>query len=83
VIREAAESAGRPMPRLSARARVELDARAESFYTIHGTPAEVAAEIRAFGALGVDHLAVTFRPRDAEGLRAAVERFIAEVAPLV
>jgi len=83
VIREAAERAGRPMPRLSGRARVELDAGAESFYTMHGTPAEVAAEIRAFAALGVDHLAVAFPPRDAAGLRAVVERFMTEVVPLV
>jgi probable F420-dependent oxidoreductase len=82
-IREAAEQAGRPMPSLSARARVELDRDAESFYTIHGSPGDVAAEIRAFAALGVDHLVVLFPPRDAAGLRAAVERFMAEVVPLV
>jgi hypothetical protein len=71
------------MPRLSARARVELDARKESFYTIHGSPADAAAEIRAFGGLGVTHLAVAFPPRDADGLRRAVERFVTEVVPLV
>jgi alkanesulfonate monooxygenase SsuD/methylene tetrahydromethanopterin reductase-like flavin-dependent oxidoreductase (luciferase family) len=83
VVREAAEAAGRPMPRLSGRARVELDAGAESFYTMHGRPAEVAAEIRAFAALGVDHLAVAFPARDASGLRATVGRFMREVVPLV
>jgi len=83
IIRSAAESAGRPMPRLSARARVELDASAESFYTMHGSPAEVAAEIRAFAALGVDHVALAFPPRDAAGLTRAVDRFFAEVVPLV
>jgi probable F420-dependent oxidoreductase len=83
VVREAAESAGRPMPRLSARARVELGAGAESFYTMHGSAAEVASEIRAFEALGVDHLALAFPPRDAKGLRAAVGRFMREVSPLI
>ena len=83
VIREAAAAAGRPMPRLSGRARVELGGGAESFYTMHGTPTDVAAEIRAFAALGVDHLALAFPPRDAAGLRAVVGRFLAEVAPLV
>src|SRR5947207_75087 len=51
VVREAAEAASRPMPRLSGRARVELDAGAESFYTMHGSPAEVASDIRAFADL--------------------------------
>ena len=83
IIRSAAESAGRPMPRLSGRARVELDAGAESFYTMNGSPADVAAEIRAFAAVGVDHLALAFPPRDAAGLTRAVERFFAEVVPHV
>jgi alkanesulfonate monooxygenase SsuD/methylene tetrahydromethanopterin reductase-like flavin-dependent oxidoreductase (luciferase family) len=71
------------MPRLSARVRVEYGAEAQSFYTIHGSPAEVAAEIRAFAEVGVDHIAVAFPPRDAGGLTSAVERFLAEVVPLV
>lgn len=83
VIASAAESAGRPMPRLSGRARVELGAEAQSFYTMHGSPDDVAAEIRAFAALGVDHLALAFPPRDAAGLTRAVERFVFEVVPLV
>lgn len=83
IIRAAAEAAGRPLPRLSARTRVELDGTKESFYTMHGTPEDVAAEIRAFAALGVSHLALAFPPRDAVGLTAAVDRFVAEVVPLV
>jgi probable F420-dependent oxidoreductase len=83
IIRAAAEAAARPMPALSARARVELGAEAESFYTMHGSPADVAGEIRAFAALGVGHLALAFPPRDPEGLTRAVDRFLAEVVPLV
>ena len=83
IIRAAAEAAGRPMPRLSARVRVELGASGESFYTMHGSPADVAAEIRAFAELGVDHLALAFPPRDPDGIRRAVDRFVGEVAPLV
>lgn len=83
LIRAAAEGAGRPMPRLSARARVEPGAAAESFYTMHGSPEDIAGEIRAFAALGVDHLALAFPPRDAASLRVAVRRFLDEVRPLV
>lgn len=83
IIRAAAEAAGREMPRLSARARVELGGTKESFYTMHGGPEDVAAEIRAYAALGVSHLALAFPPRDPDGLTAAVDRFVAEVVPLV
>lgn len=83
IIREAAAVSGRPMPRLSARVRVEFGAEAESFYTMHGAPDDVAAEIRAFAAVGVDHVALAFPPRDAAGLTSAVERFVSEVIPLV
>ena len=83
VIRAAAEAAGRAMPRLSARTRIELGRPAESFYTIHGSTDEAAAEIRAFAALGVDHLALMFPSRDAAGLERDIERFVAEVQPIV
>jgi len=84
VIRAAAKAAGRPMPRLSSRVRVELDRPARgSFYTMHGTVADVAAEIRAFAEAGVDHLALAFPARDPEGLSRAVDRFVGEVLPLV
>jgi probable F420-dependent oxidoreductase len=83
VIRAAADAAGRPMPRLSGRVRVELDAPGpEGFYTMHGPPAEVAGEIRKYAGLGVDHLALAFPERDPAGLRRSVERFVAEVVPL-
>ena len=83
IIRAAAEAAGRPMPRLTARVRVELDAEPDPrFYTMHGTPEAVAAEIRAFAAAGVDHLLLAFPERDPDGLGRAVERFVTEVRPL-
>jgi alkanesulfonate monooxygenase SsuD/methylene tetrahydromethanopterin reductase-like flavin-dependent oxidoreductase (luciferase family) len=71
------------MPRLSARVRVELDRPRESrFYTMHGTPEEVAGQIGAFAALGVDHLALAFPEHDPDGLARAVARFQDEVRPL-
>lgn len=83
IIRAAATAAGRPMPRLSSRVRVDLGGSAQSFYTMYGTPAEVAGEIQAFAAAGVDHLALAFPERDPDGLARAVDRFVAEVLPLV
>ncbi|MEZ0241349.1 MAG: LLM class flavin-dependent oxidoreductase [Chloroflexota bacterium] len=84
VIRAAADAAGRAMPRLTARVRVELDSQADPrFYTMYGTPERVASEIRAFAAAGVDHLALAFPERDSSGLARAVERFVTEVQPLV
>ena len=83
IIRAAAEAAGRPIPRLSARVRVELGSGPESFFTLHGSADDVAAGIRDYAALGVDHLALTFPPRDAAGLTEVVERFVTEVRPIV
>ncbi|MBI3751387.1 MAG: LLM class flavin-dependent oxidoreductase, partial [Chloroflexi bacterium] len=83
IIRAAAEAADRPMPRLSGRVRIELDAPAQSFYTLHGDAHAVVDEIHRFAELGVDHLALAFPERDPDGLTHAVERFETEVRPLV
>jgi len=85
VIRAAADEAGRPMPALSARVRVEFGAApaGPSYYAMRGTPDEVAAEVRAYAELGVEDLALSFNELPADELVAAAERFAAEVAPLV
>jgi probable F420-dependent oxidoreductase len=83
VIRAAAEEAGRPMPRLSARVRVDLDAPGESFFTLHGSAQDVAAGIRSYAELGVDHIALAFPDRDPDGLDRSIERFVREVRPLI
>jgi probable F420-dependent oxidoreductase len=82
-IRAAAEAAGRPMPTLSARVRVRFDQPPEEWYSMHGEPEAVAGEIRAFAELGVEHLGLWFEPRGHGGLIEQMERFAAEVAPLV
>ncbi len=79
VIRAAAEAAGRPMPSLSARVRVESDP-SSSGYALRGSPEAMAAEVRAFAELGVTHLALWFETTDPEELVARVERFDREVA---
>jgi probable F420-dependent oxidoreductase len=82
VIRAAAEAAGRPMPWLSARVRVEFEA-ASSGYAMRGSPEAIAAEVRKFADLGVTHLALWFGTTDPGGLIARAERFERDVAPLV
>ena len=83
VIRAAAEAAGRPMPRLTARAWTEFGPATSNHYAIRGTVEEMAAEIRSFAASGVDHLAVWFDATDPRDLVSVMERFDREVAPLV
>jgi probable F420-dependent oxidoreductase len=83
VIRAAAEAAGRPIPWLSARATTEFGAATNKFYAIRGTHEEMAAEVRAFEALGVSHLALWFRVTDPTEISALAERFARDVAPLV
>jgi probable F420-dependent oxidoreductase len=83
LIRAAAEEAGRPMPRLTARGWVEFDAPGGRHYSIRGTPDEMATEIRAFAATGVDHLALWFETTDPAELVGRMERFDRDVAPLV
>ncbi|HEX8026577.1 MAG TPA: hypothetical protein VF484_10245, partial [Candidatus Limnocylindrales bacterium] len=77
------EAAGRPMPVLSNRVRVERGAPEREYGTLHGTPEDVAAGIRAYADAGVSHLALTFPSSDPEGLTREVERFVGEVRPLV
>jgi probable F420-dependent oxidoreductase len=86
IIRAAAEDAGRPMPALSARVRVAFDEPAHSStarpYAMRGSAEEIAAEVKAFAELGVEHLAMLFEADSADGIVRAAERFAAEVAPL-
>jgi probable F420-dependent oxidoreductase len=83
VIREAAEAAGRPMPTLSARVRVMPARTPNSGYALSGDPPALAADVRTFASLGVDHLALAFEPSDPARLVAAIERFDREVVKAV
>jgi probable F420-dependent oxidoreductase len=84
VIAAAAEAAGRPMPALSARVRVELGGKpGGSSYAMRGNPDEIAAEVRKFAAIGVEELALFFAADSREALVAAAKRFAAEVVPQV
>jgi probable F420-dependent oxidoreductase len=82
-IRAAAEEAGRPMPRLTTRAWVEFGDVPDDHWSIRGTPEEMAAEVRAFADLGVDHIGLWFMRTDPDELVRSMERFDREVVPLV
>jgi len=82
VLRAAAEAAGRAMPGLSARVVVRFDQPpSASGYTVAGDDEAVAAELRRFVELGVDHLLVAFGEVKPERVVAAMERFDREVRP--
>jgi probable F420-dependent oxidoreductase len=83
VIRAAAEAAGRPMPWLTARVRTRFGAPTDEWYAMQGDPTDIAAEIRAFAALGVEHLAIWFETTDPAVLDRDVRRFVDEVIPQV
>jgi probable F420-dependent oxidoreductase len=83
LVRAAAEGAGRPMPPVSGRARLQFDVTSGSGYAMRGSPEQVAAEVRAFRDFGVSHLAIAIGPTDADGYVAIAERFMHEVVPLV
>ena len=83
VIRAAAEAAGRPMPWLTVRALTEFRPKTGSYFSIRGTPKEMAATVRAFADLGVEHIALWFKSTDPDELGKRCERFAREFAPLV
>ena len=83
VIADAAAAVGRPMPSLSARVRVRFGETADAAYAMHGSPDEIAAEIRAWAGIGVEHLALTFPATDPAGIVAQSERFATEVLPRI
>ena len=49
---------------------------------MRGSADDIATEVRAFAALGVTHLAVSFVTTDPGELVAAAERFHRDVIPL-
>lgn len=83
VVAAAARAVGRPTPSLSARVRVQYGDAQDASYAMRGSPDEIAAEVRAFAALGVEHLALYFETADPTEVVARAERFENEVAPLV
>ncbi|HVA25901.1 MAG TPA: LLM class flavin-dependent oxidoreductase [Chloroflexota bacterium] len=81
-IRAAAEAAGRPMPLISVRARVRFNP-AGAAPAIAGSPADMLAQVRAYQAVGVQHLAFLFDDVTPEGITAAAERLHQDVLSAV
>ena len=79
VIQASAHEAGRPMPTLSARVRVQFDATSGDGYAMRGTADQIAGEIEKWTDLEVEHLALFFETDSAETFVAAAERFNREV----
>src|SRR6185436_1796486 len=77
-----AAAADRPAPWLSARVRVETT-QASSGYAMRGSAEEIATEVRAFAALGVTHLALSFGATEPAELVARADAFARDVAPLI
>jgi alkanesulfonate monooxygenase SsuD/methylene tetrahydromethanopterin reductase-like flavin-dependent oxidoreductase (luciferase family) len=78
-LRAFAEEAGRPMPTVSVRVRVRLDAEPIEKYSLRGSPERIVPEVVDFARVGVDELVLVFRERKPEELVRAMERFDAEV----
>jgi alkanesulfonate monooxygenase SsuD/methylene tetrahydromethanopterin reductase-like flavin-dependent oxidoreductase (luciferase family) len=78
-LRGFAEEAGRPMPTISVRVRVRLDAEPIEKYSLHGAPERIISEVVDFARAGVDELVLVFHERDPAKLAAAMERFDSDV----
>ncbi len=85
-VRAAAEVAGRPMPPVSGRVTVLFDATelpAGVTAASIGSSEAIAADMRAYAAAGVSHVALVLRETNPERYVAKAERFAREVIPLV
>ena len=71
------------MPTLSARARVHNGPTDDQSFILRGSPEDIAAEIRAFEKLGVEHLALAFPAATPDAMVLAAETFAEEAALLV
>jgi len=52
-------------------------------WVLRGTPEKIAASLNEYGAMGIGHLQIRFAARDAAETVDQVERFGAEVGPLL
>jgi len=82
IVRQAAETAGRPAPTFSARVTVRFDEPPPaSGYVVGGDDEAVARELARFVEIGVEHVLVAFGEVRADRVVAAMERFDGQVRP--
>ena len=74
-LRALCAKANRPLPTISVRARIRFDEAPGDVYTMCGTDAAVAAEVRQFAESGTDHLVVVLDETDPVRLVKIAERF--------
>lgn len=79
IIGAEAESAGRPMPALSIRARVKPGSARGPIYALTGSPAAMLADLHAFYHLGVQHIALLLEGNTPEKITVAAEWLAREV----
>jgi probable F420-dependent oxidoreductase len=79
IIGAAATDAGRPKPLLSARLSVSFDGSQRGPFVLAGTPARMAAHVRAYREAGTEHLALDFGEIDPGAVTQAIERFDREI----
>lgn len=79
IINAAAQEAGRPLPLISARVRVQFGPSEVPFYMLAGTPEQMVTEIHAFEQVGTGHMAFDFAETDPDKCVQLMERFDREV----
>ena len=75
---------GRPPGTMAVRPRSRrVTTQPSSGYAMRGSAEDIATEVRAFAALGVTHLALSFGTTDPAELVARADAFARDVAPLI
>lgn len=88
LVRETAAAAGRPMPEIAPRLTVQFEEASEVLSVtpgkpIAGSPEEVTAALSAYADAGASEIVCNFNSRDGDVVAERMERFAAEVMPVL
>lgn len=78
-LRSLSEAAGRPMPVLSVRARVQFDVTDGDVYAFRGSASAMRRDVERFADLGVAHVIVVLEETEPTRIVEMAERFQSEV----